>query len=51
MSKGPWFRNRTGLWSWGWTPITWQGWLVTLGGALILVVASLVIVVITVLNR
>jgi hypothetical protein len=35
MSKGPWFRARTGRWSWGWTPITWEGWLVTLLGVVV----------------
>jgi hypothetical protein len=30
MADRPWFRARTsGL---GWTPITWEGWLVTLSG-------------------
>ena len=28
MSERPWFRTRSsGL---GWTPITWEGWLITL---------------------
>ena len=30
MSKGPWFRAKR--FGWGWTPITWEGWLVTLLG-------------------
>jgi hypothetical protein len=35
MSDRPWFRAReSGL---GWTPITWQGWLVTgLSGAVVM---------------
>ncbi|HEY2659979.1 MAG TPA: hypothetical protein VGI79_09680 [Caulobacteraceae bacterium] len=42
MSEGPWFRVRAnGL---GWTPITWEGWLVTLIGALVFVAADLAIV-------
>jgi hypothetical protein len=24
--KGYWFKNK--LYGWGWTPVTWQGWLV-----------------------
>jgi hypothetical protein len=35
MSPRPWFRTRSsGL---GWTPITWEGWLVTLGLVVILI--------------
>ncbi|HEY5290571.1 MAG TPA: hypothetical protein VIJ59_11135 [Caulobacteraceae bacterium] len=35
MSDGPWFRARSsGL---GWTPITWEGWLITLGLAVIVI--------------
>jgi hypothetical protein len=35
----PWFRARAnGL---GWTPITWQGWLVTLLSAAVVVAANL----------
>lgn len=30
-----WFRAK--LYGWGWTPITWQGWLVTLGYVIILI--------------
>ncbi len=51
MSKGPWFRARTGLWSWGWTPITWQGWLVTLGGAFAIVAVNLAVFAYMALNR
>jgi len=37
----PWFRARaSGL---GWTPITWQGWLVTVGGALIVMAVNLAV--------
>jgi len=42
MSKGPWFRvRRSGL---GWTPITWEGWLVTIGLALAFVAADVMLV-------
>ncbi|HEY3948619.1 hypothetical protein [Phenylobacterium sp.] len=51
MSKEPWFRARTGLWSWGWTPVTWQGWLVTLGGALAIAVINLAVIAYVSLNR
>lgn len=27
--KGYWFKAK--LYGWGWTPVTWQGWAVTLG--------------------
>ena len=27
-SSRPWFRAK--LYGWGWTPVTWQGWLATL---------------------
>ena len=30
-----WFRAKR--FGWGWTPVTWQGWLVTLGYAIIIV--------------
>jgi hypothetical protein len=26
--KGYWFKNK--IYGWGWTPVTWQGWLVVL---------------------
>lgn len=26
--KGYWFKRK--LYGWGWTPVTWQGWMVTL---------------------
>jgi hypothetical protein len=51
MTKEPWFRARTGRFSWGWTPVTWQGWLVTLGLALLIVGFSVVTVVIAALRR
>jgi len=39
MSRPPWFRARaSGL---GWTPVTWQGWLVTILGATAFVAADL----------
>jgi uncharacterized membrane protein len=38
----PWFRARgNGL---GWTPVTWQGWLVTVGSALAVMVLNLLVV-------
>jgi hypothetical protein len=41
MSRPPWFRARSnGL---GWTPITWQGWLVTVLGAVAFIAADLAI--------
>jgi hypothetical protein len=42
MSKGPWFRRRT--FGYGWTPITWEGWLVTLGLCIALVAINLAVV-------
>lgn len=42
MSQGPWFRpKRNGL---GWTPITWEGWLVTVLGAAVFVAADLALI-------
>jgi hypothetical protein len=42
MAQGPWFRpKRNGL---GWTPITWQGWLVTIVSCLVVVGLNLVLV-------
>ncbi len=42
MAQGPWFRpKRSGL---GWTPITWQGWLVTILSCLVVVGLNLVLV-------
>ena len=42
MAQGPWFRpKRNGL---GWTPITWQGWLVTILSCLVVVGLNLVLV-------
>jgi hypothetical protein len=42
MSDRPWFRARaSGL---GWTPITWEGWLITLLSATLAVAVNLVIV-------
>lgn len=34
-NKKIWFRAKK--YGWGWTPVTWQGWLVTLGYVIILV--------------
>ena len=28
ITKHPWFGPKTGM-GWGWTPVTWEGWLVT----------------------
>jgi hypothetical protein len=42
VSNGPWFRvKRSGL---GWTPITWEGWLVTVLGAAAFIAADLALV-------
>jgi len=39
MSERPWFRARSsGL---GWTPVTWEGWLVTFLGAAAFIAADL----------
>jgi len=51
MSQKPWFRARTGRFSWGWTPVTWQGWLVTLLGVLVVVAINLAVVAYVSLNR
>lgn len=41
MAKSPWFRARaSGL---GWTPVAWQGWLVTVAGALAFMAVDLAI--------
>ncbi|MGH7023711.1 MAG: hypothetical protein ACREEB_08985 [Caulobacteraceae bacterium] len=41
MTRRPWFRARaSGL---GWTPITWEGWLITIGSAALFVAADLAI--------
>jgi hypothetical protein len=40
MSDRPWFRAReSGL---GWTPVTWEGWLVTVLGAAAVIAANLI---------
>jgi hypothetical protein len=42
MEHQPWFRTRSsGL---GWTPITWQGWLVTILSCLIFLALDLALV-------
>jgi hypothetical protein len=42
MTERPWFRARaSGL---GWTPITWEGWLVTLLSAAVAVALSVAVV-------
>lgn len=35
----PWFGPKRGF-GWGWTPITWQGWALTLLGIGVLLVAA-----------
>jgi len=46
MSEGPWFRAReSGL---GWTPITWEGWLLTLISMAVFLGANLAVLVQTV---
>jgi hypothetical protein len=37
--EGYWFKNK--LFGWGWTPATWQGWLVTLGFVFLILLISL----------
>lgn len=39
--KGYWFKAK--IYGWGWTPVTWQGWAVTLGYVLLLVLLALTI--------
>jgi hypothetical protein len=51
MPNQPWFRARTGRFSWGWTPVTWQGWLITLLGVLVVVAINLAVVGYVRLNR
>lgn len=36
-----WFKRK--IWGWGWTPVTWQGWLLTL--------SYVVIITILIINR
>ena len=45
MPNEPWFRARTGRFSRGWMPITWQGWLVTGLGVLVILGANLAIII------
>jgi hypothetical protein len=42
MSGRPWFRTRAR--GRGWTPITWEGWLITVGLAALLVGVNLALV-------
>jgi hypothetical protein len=43
MSPRSWFRVRgNGL---GWTPVTWQGWLVTVASAAAFILADLLLVI------
>jgi len=39
---GYWFGPRSGRLGWGWTPVSWQGWLVTAGFVVAAVVAEVV---------
>lgn len=39
--KGYWFKRK--LYGWGWTPATWQGWLVVLGFVLLVVLNSILL--------
>jgi len=39
--EGYWFKRK--LFGWGWTPVTWQGWAITLGYVLLLILFSLTI--------
>ena len=41
MTKSPWFGPRTSG-GWGWTPITWQGWTVTVGFSVTVVAVALI---------
>jgi hypothetical protein len=42
MTDRPWFRARaSGL---GWTPITWEGWFVTLSGMVIVMAVNIILV-------
>ena len=42
MNKRPWFRPRKfGV---GWTPVTWEGWLVALLGVSVVMGANLLII-------
>jgi hypothetical protein len=42
MTDRPWFRARAnGL---GWTPVTWEGWLVTMLSAAVAVAANIAVV-------
>jgi hypothetical protein len=44
MTDRPWFRARaSGL---GWTPTTWEGWLVTLSGMMIVMAVNVAVVAI-----
>lgn len=49
MSPRPWFRVReSGL---GWTPITWEGWLITLVPMLLVLAANFAFVTFLVAHR
>lgn len=39
--QGLWFKRK--LYGWGWTPVTWQGWLITLGYIAFIVLFALTI--------
>jgi hypothetical protein len=40
--KRAWFRRRT--FGYGWTPVTWQGWLITIASALAFIAADLALI-------
>lgn len=39
--KGYWFKAK--IYGWGWTPVTWQGWAVTLGYVVLVLLLALTI--------
>lgn len=39
--EGYWFKRK--LYGWGWTPVTWQGWVLTLGYIVCLLLLALTI--------
>lgn len=41
MEKELWFKNKT--YGWGWTPVTWQGWAVTIAYIVLLILFGLTV--------
>lgn len=39
MSKKLWFKAK--VYGWGWTPSTWEGWLVTVTSIILIILSSL----------